>query len=71
MRKRYKNESIGFKILTEKEIELLKKKKKKKMNINITISEPKDLKIRLINKLNKIEEIITEINKIEKEKIYH
>ena len=41
------------------------------MNIDITISEPKDLKIRLINKLNKIEEIITEINKIEKEKICH
>ena len=44
---------------------MLRKRYKNKIKI---ISEAKNLKIRLVNKLNEIEEIITEINKLEKEK---
>ena len=59
MRKRYKNETRGLKILIEQEIGLETKKRKTEDKINeyrilmdIIITEVEDLKIRVINKLN-------------------
>ena len=75
MRKRYKNEIKDLKILIEQEIELGTKKQKKedkvkkhRIRIDIIISEAEDLNIRLINKLNEMRKIRTEINELEKEK---
>ena len=59
MRKRYRNETRGLKILIEQEIGLETKKRKTEDKINeyrilmdIIITEVEDLKIRVINKLN-------------------
>ena len=75
MRKRYKNEIKDLKILIGQEIELGTKKQKKedkvkkhRIRIDIIISEAEDLNIRLINKLNEMKKIRTEINELEKEK---
>ena len=75
LRKRYRNEISGLEILTEQEIELKTKKREKKdkikeykILIGIVISDAEDLKIRVINKLNKVKKIRTKIDELEKEK---
>ena len=65
LRKRYRNETRGLKILIEQEIELKGKKTKKtedkikeyKILIDIIISDAEDLKIGVINKLNEMKKI--------------
>ena len=75
LRKRYRNETVGLKILAEQEIELKAKKRKTedkikeyKILIDIVISDAEDLKIRVINKLNKVKKIRTKIDELQKEK---
>ena len=74
MRKRYRNETIGLKILREQEIELKIKKREKegkikeyKILIDVTISDAEDLKIEVINKLNGMKKIRIKIDELEKE----
>ena len=70
LRKKYRNETRGSKILTEQEIELVEKKQIKedetgncKRRIDIKISEAEDL-----CKVNEMKKIRTKINELEKEK---
>ena len=74
LRKRYKNEIKEVKILTEQKIELETKKQKKedkkehRIGIDTIISDAEDLKITAKIKLNKMQRIKTEINKLEKDR---
>ena len=82
LRKRYKNEIKDLKMLIQQEIELGTKSKKTedkikecRIRIDIIISEAEDLRlikkiilIILINKLNELRKIRTNINELEKEK---
>ena len=75
LRKSYRNETTGLKILTEEKMELDTKKRKTedkirehRIGIDTIISNAEDLKTRVINKLNEMKKIRTKMDELEKEK---
>ena len=74
LRKRYRNENRGLKILVEQEIELKTKEKKEdrieeyRIIIGAVISNAEDLKRRAMNKLNEMKKIRIKIDELEMEK---
>ena len=72
LRKRYRNETTGLKILTEEKMELDTKKPKTedkirehRIGIDTIISNAEDLKTRVINKLNEMKKIRTKMDELE------
>ena len=74
LRRRYRNETRSLEILMEKEIKFKTKTKKEdkieeyRTIIDMVISEVEDLKVRAIDKLNKMKKIRTKTDELEKEK---
>ena len=74
LRKRYRNENRGLKILVEQEIELKTKEKEEdrieeyRIILGAVISNAEDLKRRAMNKLNEMKKIRIKIDELEMEK---